>query len=1040
MPTTEDTRDAPESGEAEETHALPSIQRPLWTADRITQGLPVYTEAEGFRLTGPVDRTALIRALDTLYARHPALRTVVTADAADRPRVRFLPVGPFPLTELDLREHPGERAAAAAAERAAAEAARTVFDPASGPMARAHLIRCGEQEWLLVLVLHHLVCDGDSFRTLFAELGALYGGNALPAPHPDPVGAQRLLRDTAGDERIRADLEYWRDRLEGAFAPPAAGCAPDEDPGHPGDPGDQGRPGGSCPLPLEEGWFDRVRAAAAAARVSPFAVVASALSVVLSRLTRTDDVLLGTTVNMRADADAEDAVGYFMKTVPLRLRIDGSAPVSGLLRQAQETVLGAMEHTAVEYDEILAAPGGSGGGRAPAFRAALELHYAASELRLPGVSAVPLALDPGTAKFDVTFHLGAAPGALSHVEYRTELHDAATADALARAFRTLLERLCAAGDAPLEQLPLVDARESAPDRLPADGHPDRYSDGHPDRYSDEHADRYSDGLRDGYADRLPADSGGQVGGVPDRLPAGAGGPGAGGGGQGAGPDCAGPGASGPALAREPVPLPDAVRERAALHPDRPALVLGADVLGYAQFVRRADRIGAALAAAGTGPGDIVGVAVRRSPDQICALFGAWSAGAACAALDPALPAARLGAMMRAAGIRVVVVDPGAEHSPAFSGVRTVRLRDLGSPSHTADAAPVGPPVQKVTPEDVAYVIFTSGTSGLPKPVAVRHLSLAAFGAAMDRLAFGELPEPARVAVNAPFSFDASWQGTQLLRAGHTLHPVPDEVRADPEAMVGFLREHAVDVLDGTPTHIASLVEAGLLDPSAHIPSCLVLGGEAVPPGLWRRLAAAPTRAFNVYGPTEFTVNATGCPIEDTGARPTIGRPLAGVTARVLDPLRRPVPVGFPGELHLSGPQLAVGYLGLPELTAERFPQAPDGTRGYATGDVVRVLGTGRLAFLGRADDQVKLRGHRIEPAEITAVLRSAPGVADAAVVLVRPGTPTAALHAALVLEDPKTAPTGPTASPAPAGPPTPADSAIPVDPGTPTDPAPPADP
>ncbi|GLF92674.1 non-ribosomal peptide synthetase [Streptomyces yaizuensis] len=921
--TTRATRTIEEATGVGEIRALPPIQRPLWTASRITQDLPVYTEAEGFRLTGPVDRPALIRALDALYARHPALRTVVTEDADGRPRVRVLPGDPFPLTELDLRGHGAERAAALA-EQAATEAARTVFDLETGPLARARLIRCDEEEWLLVLVLHHLVCDGDSFRTLFAELGALYAGDALPAPHPDPIGAQARLREEAGEEQIRADLDHWHGRLTG-LPTHSAGHAPGEDPGH------VGHRGGRCPVPLDEDWFDRVRATAAAARVSPFAVVASALSVVLSRFTRGDDVLLGTTVNMRADADAEDAVGYFMKTVPLRLRIDESAPAADLLRQTQEAVLDAMEHTAVEFDEILAGLDRVGDAHTPVFRSALELHYAPSVLRLPGVSARPLPLDPGTAKFDVSFHLAAAPGALSFVEYRTGVYDAATAEALAGAFRTLLDGVCAAEDPTLEQLPLVDPEESAP-----------------------------------------------------------------------GAATAGDGPAGPAPGRCLVPLPDAVRERAALHPDRPALVLGADVIGYEEFVRRADRVGAAVAAAGAGPGDVVGVAVRRSPDQTCALFGVWSAGAACAPLDPALPAERLGTMMRAAGIRVVVTDEGAEGSPAFSGVRTVSLRDHGSPGH--ETAPGGPPAAKVTPEDVAYVIFTSGTTGVPKPVAVRHLSLAAFGPAMDRLAFGELPEPSRVAVNAPFSFDAFWQNTQLLRSGHTLHPVPDEVRADPEAMVGFLRDHAIDVLDGTPTHIVSLVDAGLLDGAAHVPSCLLLGGEAVPPALWRRLAAARTRAFNVYGPTEFTVNATGGRIEDTGARPTIGRPLAGVTARVLDARRRPVPVGFPGELHLSGPQLAVGYLGRPDLTAERFHRAPDGTRGYATGDVVRVLDGGNLEFLGRADDQVKLRGHRIEPGEITTVLRSVPGVADAAVVLVRPGTPTAALHAALVLTDPAAGP------------------------------------
>lgn len=891
---------------------LPTLLRPMWTASRLTQHLPVYTEAEAFRLTGPVDTTALIHALDTLYTRHQALRTVLTTDENDQPLVRLLPPGPFPLKELDLRGHPA-RQAGQLGEAAVAEAVRTTFDLDGGPLAMAHLIRRAEHEWLLVLVLHHLVCDGDSFRVLFEELGALYAGTALPPPHADPVGAQRMLREAAGEQQVRADLDHWRELLDGTpDGPPLpADHAPGPLAGH---------LGARCRLPLEDGWFDQVRSAAAASRVSPFSVVATALSVVLSRSSRSEDLVIGSTVNMRSDADAEDAVGCFMKTVALRFRVEESAPGTELLRRAHETVLDAMEHTAVEFDEILAGLNRSRNWQAPVFQVALELHYESGDLSLPGLSVARLPIDTGAAKFAFTFHLGASPGAESYLEYRTELYEPATAQALAGAFRTLLAALCADPSSPVGLLPLTGA---------------------------DHDEAWR---------------------------------------------------TGPALdTRDLLPLPQAVRERAALHPDRPALVFGEETLSYARFVRRADLLGRALTAAGVAPGDVVGVSVGRSAAQLCALFGSWSAGAVCAALDPALPADRLRSMVRAADIRVVLVDAATESSPAFSAVRRV-------PVHTAtDEDAAAPPVTGgVTPSarDVAYLIFTSGTSGPPKPVAVRHLSLTAFGRAMDHLAFGELPVPSRVAVNAPFSFDASWQGTGLLRSGHTLYPVPDTLRADPDAMVGFLRDNAIDVLDATPTHIGSLAEAGLLDEDSHTPRTLVLGGEAVSPDLWRRLATADTRAFNVYGPTEFTVNATGCLIEDADARPVIGPPLPGVTARILDARLRPVPNGFPGELHLSGPQLAVGYVGRPDLTAERFLRADDGTRSYATGDVVRRRSTGSLEFLGRRDSQLKLRGYRIEPQEITAVLRSTPGVTDAAVIVLRPGTPTAALHAALVLADP----------------------------------------
>ncbi|QMU71700.1 non-ribosomal peptide synthetase [Streptacidiphilus sp. P02-A3a] len=895
--------------------ALPAIQRPMWLACAMAPDLPVYNEAECFRLEGELDRPALIEALDTLYLRHPALRSVVL-ERDGLPYLAALPAGPFPLEESDLRDLPPARARRLG-EQAAWDAARRTFDLGTGPLARARLIRCADQEWLLVLVLHHLVSDGDSFRLLFDQLSAQYAGMASAAPQGDPVRAQRSLEAPPDSPTAQADLGYWRDQLADL---PERLPIPTDRPlsGYPDQLGER------LQLPLEQHWFERVQTTAAALRSSPFAVVTAAVSAVLARLARTEDVVIGSSVNMRSEVEAEELVGYFMKTVPLRLRVEEAVPAAELVRQAQATVLDAMSHCSVELDQMVSALGRPGAGHAQLFQVALELHYEPSELDLPGIGVSRLPVHPGTAKSDFTFHFNATPGVPSFLEYRTELYDQQTVRGLADAVIVLLAGLCAEPTLPVRELPLDDGRQAALQR---------------------------------------------------------------------------PWETGPALVGAEAPLPEAVRERAARHPGRPAVVHGPEELTYRQLVRSADLLGADLAAVGVAPGDVVGVSMRRSAAQVSALFGTWSAGAVCAVLDPDLPEDRLRRMMGAVGIRTVLVDADTAVLPAFAEVNRVPAR----PAPTADqptADQPTAPVAKVTPDDTAYVVFTSGTSGDPKPVAVRHLSLTAFGQAMDRLVYAELPEPAQVAVNAPFTFDASWQGTQLLRAGHTVHPVPDAVRADPEAMVRFLRDHAVDALDGTPTHIAALVDAGLLDRPGHPPRVLVVGGEAVPAGLWRRLAAAEVRAVNVYGPTEFTVNGTGCLIEDGAARPVIGRPLAGVTAQVLDPGLRPVPIGFPGELYLSGPQLAAGYVGQPERTAERFLVAPDGSRRYATGDVVRRRGDGSLEFLGRRDGQVKLRGYRIELTEIAGVLRAAPGVADAAVVVLGQGGPAAVLHAALAPADP----------------------------------------
>ncbi|MET8546901.1 AMP-binding protein, partial [Kitasatospora sp. NPDC004799] len=282
--------------------------------------------------------------------------------------------------------------------------------------------------------------------------------------------------------------------------------------------------------------------------------------------------------------------------------------------------------------------------------------------------------------------------------------------------------------------------------------------------------------------------------------------------------------------------------------------------------------------------------------------------------------------------------------------------------------------------------YTSGSTGRPKGVTVPHRALAHLLAA-HRAGFvaDAGGGPLNVALTASLSFDTSLEGLLLLADGHPLHLVDETTRMDPAALVEYVVRHRIDFLDLTPSYLRQLLPAGLLDDPRHRPRVLMLGGEAVTPRLWRELAARPgTAAYNYYGPTECTVDALACRIDD-GDRPLIGRPLPNVRAYVLDGRLQPVPPGVSGELHLAGEQVARGYAGRPGLTAARFtadPYGPPGTRMYRTGDLARWTADGRLEYLGRADDQVKVRGHRIEPGEVEAALLDLPEVAEAAVLAV----------------------------------------------------------
>ncbi|WP_290059537.1 non-ribosomal peptide synthase/polyketide synthase [Amycolatopsis solani] len=390
--------------------------------------------------------------------------------------------------------------------------------------------------------------------------------------------------------------------------------------------------------------------------------------------------------------------------------------------------------------------------------------------------------------------------------------------------------------------------------------------------------------------------------------------------------------------------------QARTRPEATALVCGTTRLTFAELAARTDALAADLAARGAGPDRVVAVLLPRSADAVIALFAVLKAGAVHLSIDPGLPPERVQVLLADTDPVVVVLD------------------DAGA---TGGPRPEGP-----HPADAAYVIHTSGSSGTPKGVVVEHAALMNL-LADHRTVFGR--EPLRVALTATLSFDTSWEGPLLLADGHELHLIDDETRLDPAALTRYVRDEHVDFLDVTPSYLRQLLPAGLLT-GEHRPRFLMVGGEALPEDLWRELATADTEAHNYYGPTESTVDATRTPI--TGARPVIGRPLGNVRAYVLDDHLRLVPPGVPGELCLAGAQLARGYLGRPGLTADRFTADPfgaPGTRLYRTGDRVRWTADGQLEHLGRLDDQVKVRGFRIEPGEVEAALRAQPGVTDAAV-------------------------------------------------------------
>ncbi|MFQ6850239.1 amino acid adenylation domain-containing protein [Streptomyces sp. 35M1] len=412
-------------------------------------------------------------------------------------------------------------------------------------------------------------------------------------------------------------------------------------------------------------------------------------------------------------------------------------------------------------------------------------------------------------------------------------------------------------------------------------------------------------------------------------------------------------------------------ERAAATPDAVAVVAADGTeLSYGELHAAVETFADRLAAEGIGPGDLVGVQVPRSVAELTTLLGTLSAGAAYVPLDPGYPAERLAFVRADAGLSALVIEgPVPEELPA------------GLPVLSMEPAVTAPPPRRTAlPAGVhpAYVLYTSGSTGRPKGVEVPHSALAnLIGSLADRL---EAAPGHRWLGLTSLSFDISTVELLLpLTTGGRVVLVPEERQRDGAALLKLIEAHDVTHVQATPSGWRLMLAAGL-----HRPGLVALaGGEALPGPLAAELGLAVGGLFNVYGPTETTVWSTLA--EPSPGEPvTIGRPLAATRAYVLDEHGGPVPDGLPGELHLGGAGVAHGYRGRPGLTARCFvpdPWGPPGSRMYRTGDLVRRLPDGRLAFAGRLDSQVKLRGHRIELGEIESRLAEHPGVAQAVVVL-----------------------------------------------------------
>ncbi|MCY8419026.1 non-ribosomal peptide synthetase DhbF [Bacillus inaquosorum] len=917
---------------AERTERIPLsfAQRRLWFLHCLEGPSPTYNIPVAVRLSGELDQGVLQAALYDLVCRHESLRTIfpesqgtsyqhiLDADQA-RPDLHVTEI-----TEKELSER-------------FAETVRYSFDLAAEPAFRAELFVIGPDEYVLLLLVHHIVGDGWSLTPLTRDLGAAYEARChgkapewapLAVQYADYAIWQQELLGSGDDPNslIAGQLAFWKETLKNLpdqLELPTDYSRPAE-PSHEGD---------AIHFRIEPELHKRLQQLARANRVSLFMVLQSGLAALLTRLGAGTDIPIGSPIAGRNDDALGDLVGLFINTLVLRTDTSGDPSFRELLDRVREVNLAAYENQDLPFERLVEVlnPARSRATH-PLFQIMLAFQNTPdAELHLPDMESSLRIHSVGSAKFDLTLEIsenrladGTPNGLEGLLEYSTDLFKRETAQALADRLMRLLE-----------------AAESDPDQQI----------GNLDILAPEERSNMATDWQN-VSEKIPHAS-----------------------------------------------LPEQFEKQAALSPDAIAVVYEDQSLSYAELNERANRLARMLISEGVGPEQFVALALPRSLEMAVGLLAVLKAGAAYLPLDPDYPADRIAFMLEDAQPAFIMTNTkAAEHIPPAENVPKIVLDDpelseklntyLAENPNNADR------IQPLSPLNTAYVIYTSGSTGVPKGVMIPHQNVTRLFAATDHWFHFSSDDIWTMFHSYAFDFSV-WEIWGPLLHGGRLVIVPHHVSRSPEAFLRLLVKEGVTVLNQTPSAFYQFMQAEREQPDlgqALSLRCVIFGGEALElsrlEDWYNRHPENRPQLINMYGITETTVHVSYIELDRSiaalRANSLIGCGIPDLGVYVLDERLQPVPPGVAGELYVSGAGLARGYLGRAGLTAERFiadPFGPPGTRMYRTGDVARLRADGSLDYVGRADHQVKIRGFRIELGEIEAALVQHSQLEDAAVIV-----------------------------------------------------------
>ncbi len=907
---------------------LSYAQRRLWFVDRLEGGSAQYNMPSALRLKGALDVAALRRALACLVDRHEILRTVYIEQDGE-PIQLIRPTADVTVRDVDLRALVGAEQDAAL-QRLRREEARGAFDLGADTMIRCTVARLAEDDTAVMLTLHHIASDGWSNAVIARELVEAYEQirtgrePVLPPMVVQYADYAAWQRKRLGGDGLKRELDYWRDRLTGM---PSIHSLPlDHE-----RPAQQDFAGRAHFVMLDADISAAVRTFCERHGVTLFVLMRAIFALLIGRVSREQDIVIGTPVAGRVHRDLEGLIGFFVNTLVLRTDLGGNPRFDALLEQCRRDSLDAYAHQEVPFetlvDELKPARSLS---HNPLVQILLNVFESAQDAQaaFEGLDASAIRSDTpeSLAKADLTLYVrGMGDRLLLKWSYRTSLFDPATIERQGEVFAWLLRQAIDTPDARILDFSLL-----------------------PDEAQQQAIAEAAPVIRD------------------------------------YGMDC----------------LPARVAAIAARTPEATALIHGDRRIDYRTLDLRAKALARTLLAQGVQRGEAVGLFADRGIEYAVGILACMHAGAMYLPLASELPDARIAFMLRDSGARLLLAQEGAlharaAHSPEMGVGEGCRLIALAS---TAVVDPVDAiDLPQIGADDLSHVLFTSGSTGNPKGVVSTH------GALMNRVgwmldSFPFAPDEVCCLITSTAFVRAVWEVSVPLAAGRPLLVVDAETVTDLTAFARLLAAHRVTRIVTAPSLARALTE---LDDAPQLLAHLrywFVSGEPLKRDVAVRIRSVLPQVTlcNLYGSTETMSDVSYAIVGDDalGGELSIGKAIANCALLVLDERLRPLPPGVPGEICALGANIAQGYLGRPELTAEKFVQHGFGERFgrllYRTGDLGRVLPNGDVECLGRLDYQVKIRGFRIELGEIEARILRDPRVKDA-VVMVRGGE-----HARLV--------------------------------------------